>query len=106
MCVCAFLLPCTSTNTVVAATLSAHPKQRPTIHRYYEKCVALKFRIAEITMANAAAEERVDQNDRALDRARLERAFLLEQVAKLMPQQTKEDSPDSPQPQVVSVSQG
>ena len=51
---------------------------------YYRKCIELKRRLNEIEEANDAARLRRLRLDRAITKMRLERAFLLEQLAKRM----------------------
>ncbi|EEB09796.1 Ino80 complex HMG box protein Nht1 [Schizosaccharomyces japonicus yFS275] len=50
--------------------------------KYRQKCKDLKARIQEIQDDNAALNSKLEAVKRAIRRARLERAFLLEQVEK------------------------
>lgn len=64
---------------------------------YRAKCIQLKQRLNEIEEANDGARARITRINRGIQKSRLERAFLLEQLAK----RTKthvEDSEGSPSP--------
>ena len=92
-----------ATKAPVAKPPPLRSSQSPIPSRYYHKSLALKSRIAEITTWNTAARERLTRNNRALSRAQLERAFLLEQVANLTPKHETQGSPKSPGSKVVTV---
>ena len=49
---------------------------------YHDKCIALRRRLNEIEDANDAARLRKKRLDRSILKMRLERAFLLERLAK------------------------
>lgn len=49
---------------------------------YYRKCIELKRRLNDVEEANDAARQRKARLNRAIMKMRLERAFLLEQLAK------------------------
>lgn len=49
---------------------------------YYRKCIELKRRLNDVEEANDAARLRKARLSRAIMKMRLERAFLLEQLAK------------------------
>lgn len=51
---------------------------------YYRKCIELKRRLNEVEQANDEARLRRHRLDRAITKMRLERALLLEQLAKRM----------------------
>lgn len=61
------------------------------------KCIQLKTRLNEIEEANDAARLRVERLNRTIYKGRLERAFLLESVAKRTSTNV-EDSEGSPSP--------
>ncbi|KAG9515825.1 hypothetical protein KCV07_g7188, partial [Aureobasidium melanogenum] len=59
---------------------------------YYRKCIELKRRLNDVEEANDAARQRKARLNRAIMKMRLERAFLLEQLAKRL--QNTTDGPD------------
>lgn len=74
------------------------PELPPSVEEAYRaKCIQLKQRLNEIEEANDGARARITRINRGIQKSRLERAFLLEQLAK----RTKthvEDSEGSPSP--------
>lgn len=64
---------------------------------YRRKCVQLKHRTKEVENANDAAHLRLDRMKRQVEKMRLERAFLLEQLARRTSTNV-EDSEGSPSP--------
>ncbi|KAJ9622662.1 hypothetical protein H2203_006312 [Taxawa tesnikishii (nom. ined.)] len=69
---------------------------------YYRKCIELKRRLNEVEEANDAARLRKLRLNRAIMKMRLERAFLLEQLAKRMDHSgdgSDRDSSPPPTPQ-------
>ncbi|KAK4987159.1 hypothetical protein LTR66_007674 [Elasticomyces elasticus] len=64
---------------------------------YYRKCIELKRRINEVEEANDAARLRKERLNRSILKMRLERAFLLEHLAKRM-QHHPDDSERSTSP--------
>ncbi|CAD0110167.1 unnamed protein product [Aureobasidium uvarum] len=59
---------------------------------YYRKCIELKRRLNDVEEANDAARQRKARLNRAIMKMRLERAFLLEQLATRL--QNTTDGPD------------
>jgi len=75
--------PLPLTDTSVEAT--ANTPLAPSVEKaYYRKCIELKRRLNEVEEANDAARLRRLRLNRAVLKMRLERAFLLEQMAKRM----------------------
>ncbi len=64
---------------------------------YRRKCIQLKQRTGEVEDANDAARLRLSRLKRQVEKMRLERAFLLEQLAKRTSANV-EDSEGSPSP--------
>jgi hypothetical protein len=64
---------------------------------YRRKCIQLKQRTSEVEEANDAARLRLSRLKRQVEKMRLERAFLLEQLAKRTSTNV-EDSEGSPSP--------
>ncbi|RKU47905.1 hypothetical protein DL546_009140 [Coniochaeta pulveracea] len=64
---------------------------------YHRKCIQLKQRTAEVEEANAAAQLRLNRLKRQVEKMRLERAFLLEQLQRRNSTNV-EDSEGSPSP--------
>lgn len=83
------------------APQSAHavpPTLPPSVEEAYRrKCVQLKSRTKEVEEANDAARLRLARSKRQIERLRIERAFLLEQLAKRTSTNV-EDSEGSPSP--------
>lgn len=68
---------------------------------YYRKCIELKRRINEIEDSNDVIRTRKARVERSIMKLRLERAFLLEQIAKAMEHNVDDsDQSDSPPPTV------
>jgi hypothetical protein len=64
---------------------------------YRKKCIQLKQRLNEIESGNDESRTRIQRLNRAIQKSRLERAFLLEQLAKRTSTNV-EDSEGSPSP--------
>lgn len=64
---------------------------------YHRKCIQLKQRTDEVEEANAAAQLRLNRLKRQVEKMRLERAFLLEQLHRRNSTNV-EDSEGSPSP--------
>lgn len=80
------------------APSSAPPSLPPSVEEAYRrKCVQLKQRTNEVEEANDAARLRLARLKRQVEKMRLERAFLLEQLAKRTSTNV-EDSDGSPSP--------
>lgn len=74
------------------------PTLPPSVEESYKrKCIQLKTRMNEVEEANDAARLRLARMQRAIIKMRLERAFLLEQMAKRVSTNV-EDSEGSPSP--------
>ncbi|CAD6444968.1 691c807e-1dcb-47b3-902c-71db8c16e003 [Sclerotinia trifoliorum] len=74
------------------------PTLPPSVEESYKrKCIQLKTRMNEVEEANDAARLRLARMQRAINKMRLERAFLLEQLAKRTSTNV-EDSEGSPSP--------
>ncbi|KAG9246696.1 putative HMG box-containing protein C10F6.08c [Calycina marina] len=74
------------------------PPLAPSIEEAYRrKCIQLKQRMNEVEDANDASRVRLSRSQRAIEKLRLERAFLLEQLAKRTSTNV-EDSEGSPSP--------
>lgn len=66
-------------------TSTANTPLAPSVEKaYYRKCIELKRRLNEVEATNDEARLRKVRLDRAILKMRLERAFLLEQLAKRM----------------------
>ncbi|PBP21815.1 HMG box protein [Diplocarpon rosae] len=77
---------------------SVPPELPPTVEEAYRrKCIELKQRLIEVEQANDAQRIRTDRARRAVQKMRLERSFLLEQLAKRTSTNV-EDSEGSPSP--------
>lgn len=72
---------------------------------YRRKCVQLRQRLTEVEEANDAARLRLARSHRGIEKMRLERAFLLEQLAKRTSTNV-EDSEGSPSPPPTVISSG
>ena len=66
---------------------------------YYRKCIELKRRLNEVEEANDAARLRKIRLNRAILKMRLERAFLLDQLAKRMEHNDDDDEDEDDQKQ-------
>lgn len=76
----------------------APPPLPPSVEEAYRrKCVQLKQRISEVDDANDAARLRLARIKRQVEKQRIERAFLLEQLARRTSTNV-EDSEGSPSP--------
>jgi hypothetical protein len=74
------------------------PELPPSVEAAYrKKCIQLKQRMNEVDEANDAARQRLARLNRSVQKLRLERAFLLEQLAKRTSTNV-EDSEGSPSP--------
>ncbi|THV45586.1 hypothetical protein BGAL_0472g00060 [Botrytis galanthina] len=74
------------------------PTLPPSVEESYKrKCIQLKTRMNEVEEANDAARLRLSRMRRAINKMRLERAFLLEQMSKRTSTNV-EDSEGSPSP--------
>lgn len=74
------------------------PELPPSVEEAYrKKCIQLKTRLNEVEEANDASRLRIERLNRAIEKGRLERAFLLEQLAKRTSTNV-EDSEGSPSP--------
>ncbi|KHJ36345.1 putative hmg box protein [Erysiphe necator] len=74
------------------------PELPPSVEEAYRaKCIQLKQRLNEIEEANDGARARISRINRGIQKSRLERAFLLEQLAKRTSTHV-EDSEGSPSP--------
>jgi len=77
---------------------SVPPELPPSVEEAYrKKCVELKRRLNEVEEANDASRQRISRIHRSVQKLRLERAFLLEQLAKRTSTNV-EDSEGSPSP--------
>ncbi|KAF4581902.1 HMG box protein [Ophiocordyceps camponoti-floridani] len=83
---------------VMAPQSSVPPSLPPSVEEAYRrKCVQLKNRTSEVEDANDAARLRLARIKRQVEKLRIERAFLLEQLAKRTSTNV-EDSEGSPSP--------
>lgn len=79
-----------------------HTPLAPSVEKaYYRKCIELKRRLNEVEEANDAARLRRLRLNRAIMKMRLERAFLLEQLAKRMDYNAEGSEPSSSPPPTV-----
>lgn len=77
---------------------TATPALPPSVEEAYRrKCIQLKQRTAEVEEANEASRIRLSRLSRQAEKMRIERAFLLEQLAKRTSTNV-EDSDGSPSP--------
>lgn len=74
----------THLNTVPVDSTTNTPLAPSVEKAYYRKCIELKRRLNEVEAANDEAKIRRARLDRAIQKMRLERAFLLEQLAARM----------------------
>jgi len=82
----------------VPKTATVPPQLAPSVEEAYRrKCIQLKQRTAEVEEANDAARLRQARLKRQVEKLRIERAFLLEQLAKRTSANV-EDSEGSPSP--------
>ncbi len=77
---------------------SIPPELPPSVEAAYrKKCIQLKTRLNEVEEANDASRQRLARMGRSIQKMRLERAFLLESLAKRTSTNV-EDSEGSPSP--------
>ncbi|KAI6381598.1 hypothetical protein MCOR25_001074 [Pyricularia grisea] len=82
----------------MAPSSTATPALPPSVEEAYRrKCIQLKQRTAEVEEANEASRIRLSRLSRQAEKMRIERAFLLEQLAKRTSTNV-EDSDGSPSP--------
>jgi hypothetical protein len=87
-----------SSKTLTESTGAIPPELPPSVEAAYrKKCIQLKQRMNEVEEANDAARLRLARLNRSIQKLRLERAFLLEQLAKRTSTNV-EDSEGSPSP--------
>lgn len=85
-------------------TASLNTPLPPSVEKaYHKKCIELKKRLREIEEANDAARIRKHRIDRSITKMRLERAMLLERLAKVQQRELKDapgmmDESDSTSP--------
>lgn len=85
-------------TTVAPSTGAVPPVLPPSVEEAYRrKCIQLRQRLNEVEEANDAARLRLARTHRGIEKMRLERAFLLEQLAKRTSTNV-EDSEGSPSP--------
>lgn len=78
---------------------TANTPLAPSVEKaYYRKCIELKRRLNEVEDANDAARLRKLRLNRAIMKMRLERAFLLEQLAKRMDGTADEEGDEAESP--------
>lgn len=81
-----------------SASAASIPALPPSVEEAYRrKCIQLKQRTAEVEEANEASRLRLARLNRQAEKMRIERAFLLEQLAKRTSTNV-EDSDGSPSP--------
>jgi hypothetical protein len=87
-----------SSEDLTESTGAIPPELPPSVEAAYrKKCIQLKQRMNEVEEANDAARLRLARLNRSIQKLRLERAFLLEQLAKRTSTNV-EDSEGSPSP--------
>ncbi|KAK8202235.1 hypothetical protein M8818_005762 [Zalaria obscura] len=83
---------------------TANTPLAPSVEKaYYRKCIELKRRLNEVEDANDAARLRKLRLNRAIMKMRLERAFLLEQLAKRMDGTADEEGDEAESPAETSL---
>jgi hypothetical protein len=83
------------TNHTLLTEATQNTPLAPSVEKaYYRKCIELKRRLNDVEEANDAARQRKARLNRAIMKMRLERAFLLEQLAKRL--QNTTDGPGKP----------
>ncbi|KUJ19281.1 uncharacterized protein LY89DRAFT_612890, partial [Mollisia scopiformis] len=89
----------TSSHSPLTKTTGVIPPELPPSveEAYRKKCIELKQRLNEVEEGNDAARQRISRIGRSVQKLRLERAFLLEQLAKRTSTNV-EDSEGSPSP--------
>src|SRR2546421_12923642 len=86
------------TNTEIADAGAIPPALPPSVEEAYRrKCIELKHRMNEVEESNDATRIRIGRMKRSIMKLRLERAFLLEQLARRT-STNGEDSQGSPSP--------
>lgn len=95
--------PIRNNNTdICLADATMNTPLAPSVEKaYYRKCIELKRRLNEVEEANDAARLRKLRLNRAIMKMRLERAFLLEQLAKRMDHSGDGSDRDSSPPPTV-----
>jgi hypothetical protein len=85
-------------GSAAAASPAIPPTLPPSVEdAYRRKCIQLKQRLNEVEESNDTARARLSRLQRGIEKMRLERAFLLEQLAKRTSTNV-EDSEGSPSP--------
>jgi hypothetical protein len=93
-----FYFSVASHEMLIALAGPIPPVLPPSVEESYRrKCIQLKQRMMEVEEANDASRVRLDRMKRGIEKMRLERAFLLEQLAKRTSTNV-EDSEGSPSP--------
>jgi hypothetical protein len=89
---------CPSEKNLTRKPGAIPPPLPPSVEAAYrKKCIQLKQRLNEIESGNDESRTRIQRLNRAIQKSRLERAFLLEQLAKRTSTNV-EDSEGSPSP--------
>jgi hypothetical protein len=92
--------------TSTARTTPSHTDLPPSVEKaYYRKCIDLRRRINDIEENNAGTQLRLKRLNRAITKMRLERAFLLEQLAQRMEYNVDESDRSSSPPPTVCLNQ-
>ncbi len=92
------VVECPSENNLTSEPGIIPPPLPPSVEAAYrKKCIQLKQRLNEIESGNDESRTRIQRLNRAIQKSRLERAFLLEQLAKRTSTNV-EDSEGSPSP--------
>ena len=85
-------------------TASSHKDLPPSVEMaYYRKCIELRRRINDIEENNDGTRLRIKRLNRAVTKMRLERAFLLEQLAHRMEYNVDESDRSSSPPPTVNI---
>lgn len=91
---------------MTTAEATANTPLAPSVEKaYYRKCIELKRRLNEIEEANDAARLRKIRLNRAIMKMRLERAFLVDQLAKRMEFEQEEADGEDEQDQEQELEQ-
>lgn len=90
-------LPRTTPNLMKPPGAVPPPLPPSVEEAYRRKCIQLKQRMNEVEEANEASRHRIVRMERSIQKMRLERAFLLEQLSKRTSTNV-EDSEGSPSP--------
>lgn len=84
--------------------MSSHKDLPPSVEMaYYRKCIELRRRINDIEENNDGTRLRIKRLNRAVTKMRLERAFLLEQLAHRMDYNVDESDRSSSPPPTVNI---